>query len=88
MKKKDELELYEDLELIFKKSENIYKLVNIIKKYCDSKPDSDDLYEVSYIIENILEKQTQISLDLYRVIHKNDEPLLIKNANSKIVGIL
>ena len=88
MKKKEEQELYKELERIFNCSENVYKLSNLIKKYCDSKPDSDDLYEVSSLVEIINNNLTNMSFDLYRLIHKKDELLLIRNEESKIVGYI
>ena len=88
MNKKEEKELYKELEVVFKKSEDVYKLSNLVKKYCDTKSDSDELYEVSSIIEIINENLTSLSLDLYRIIHRNDDFVLVRNSDSKIVGYI
>jgi len=84
MKKKDELELYQELERSIQKLEEIYKLSNLIKKFCDLNKDSDDLFEVSGVIDITVEKINEVSRDLYHSIHKHDIPPILRNLSPRI----
>ena len=84
MKKKDELVLYQELERCMQKLEDIYKLSNLIKKFCDLNKDSDDLYEVSSVIDITVDMINDVSRDLYHSIHKHDITPILQNFGPRI----
>ena len=63
---------------------DIHKLVSILKNFCDSNKDSDDLYEVSGVINVVEEKLNALAYNIFIDKHNNEEPQTMKSVISKI----
>ena len=64
--------------------EDIHKLVSLLKKYCDSNKNSDDLYEVSEVINIVEEKLNTLAYIIFADKYNNEEQETIKSVLRKI----
>ena len=64
--------------------EDIHKLVSLLKKHCDSNKDSDDLYEVSEVINIVEEKLNILAYNIFADKYNNEEQETIKSVLRKI----
>ena len=64
--------------------EDIHKLVSIIKRFCDSNKDSDDLYEVSGVINVVEEMLNTLAYKILTDKYNNEEPQTMKSVLRKI----
>lgn len=76
-----------NLETISKKLSNIHKLISILNKYCKANKENDNLYEISYIVELLENKISELGYDLYITTH-NDSPKILEEILQNIkIGI-
>ena len=67
-----------------KSVENIHKLVSMLKQFCEANNDTDNLYEVSEVINVVEDRLNKLGYEIFCDIHRKDKPMSLKKALEQI----
>ena len=67
-------ELKEQIGIFSDRVSNVHKLVSLLNKYCKFEENNDDFYEISYLVELIEKKISDLGYDMYMINHSNNTP--------------
>ena len=65
------IELKEQIDILANRLFNVHKMASLLNKYCKCKENKDEFYEISYIVELIEKKISELGYDIYMLTHNN-----------------